>query len=55
VDCGIGWHSDLSPHKHSTSVHPVMGSEQLESSEHSNFQQQGSRNYWDAKSPDVAE
>jgi hypothetical protein len=35
VDWGIGWQSDLSPHKHSTSVHPTMGFEQLESSKHS--------------------
>jgi hypothetical protein len=34
MDWVIGWHSDLSQHKHSTSVYPVMGSEQLESSEH---------------------
>jgi hypothetical protein len=46
VDWGIGWHIDLSLHKHSTSVHPVMGSEQLESSEHSDFLQQGSKNCW---------
>jgi hypothetical protein len=39
VDWGIGWQSDLSPHKHSTFVHLVMGSEQLESSEHSDSQQ----------------
>jgi hypothetical protein len=38
MDWGIGWQSDLAPHKHSTSVHPVMGSEQLESSEHSDSQ-----------------
>jgi hypothetical protein len=37
MDRGIGWHSDLSLHKHSTSADPVMGYEQLESSEHSNF------------------
>jgi hypothetical protein len=35
MDWGIGWQSDLAPHKHSTSVHLVMGSEHLESSEHS--------------------
>jgi hypothetical protein len=45
VDWGTGWHSDISLHKHSTFVHPVMGSEQLESSEHSDFQQHGSRNW----------
>jgi hypothetical protein len=33
VDLGIGWQSVHSPHKCSTSVHPVMGSEQVESSE----------------------
>jgi hypothetical protein len=37
IDWGIGWQSDLAPHKCSTSVHPVMGYEWLESSEHSNF------------------
>jgi hypothetical protein len=37
MDWGIGGQSDLAPHKHSTSVHPVMGSEQLEFSEQSNF------------------
>jgi hypothetical protein len=36
---GIGWQSDLSPQKRSTSVHPVVGSEWLESSEHSDSQQ----------------
>jgi hypothetical protein len=36
---GIGWQSDLSPQKRRTSIHPVMGSEQLESSKHSDFQQ----------------
>jgi hypothetical protein len=35
MDWGIGWQCDLAPHKYSTSVHPIMGSEQLESSEHS--------------------
>jgi hypothetical protein len=39
MDWGIDWQSDISPHKRSTSVHPVMGSEQLESSEHSDSQQ----------------
>jgi hypothetical protein len=38
VDWGFGWQSDLSPYKRSTSVHPIRGSEQLESSEHSDFQ-----------------
>jgi hypothetical protein len=37
VDWGIGWQGDLAPHKCSTSVHPVMGSEQFESPEHSDF------------------
>jgi hypothetical protein len=35
VDWGIGWQSDLSPHKRSTNIHLVMGSEQLESSKDS--------------------
>jgi hypothetical protein len=39
MDWGIGSKSGLSPHKCSTSVHPVMGSEQLEYSEHSDSQQ----------------
>jgi hypothetical protein len=39
VDWGIDWHSDLFLHKPSTSVQPVMGSEQLGSSEHSDSQQ----------------
>jgi hypothetical protein len=43
VDWGIGWQSDIAPHMRSTFVSPVMGSKQLESSEHSNSQQQGSR------------
>jgi hypothetical protein len=34
MDWGIGCQSDLTPHKHSTYVHLVMGSEQFESSEH---------------------
>jgi hypothetical protein len=38
MDWGIGWQSDLAPHKHSTSVHLLMGFEQLESSEHSDSQ-----------------
>jgi hypothetical protein len=46
VDWASGWQSDLSSHKRSTSVHPVTGSEQLESTEHSDFQQRGFRNYW---------
>jgi hypothetical protein len=54
VDWGIGWQSDRSSHKCSTSVHPVMGFEQLESSEHSNFQQEKSGNYWDTESLDAA-
>jgi hypothetical protein len=44
MDWGIGWQSDLTPHKHSTLIHPVMGSKNLESSEHSNSQHQGSGN-----------
>jgi hypothetical protein len=35
MNWGIGWQSVLAPHKHNTSVHLVMGFEQLESSEHS--------------------
>jgi hypothetical protein len=50
VNWGIGWQSDLSPHRRRTSVHPVMGSEQLESSEHSNSLQQGSKNCWGTES-----
>jgi hypothetical protein len=44
MDWGIGWQSDLAPHKHSIYVHLVLDSEQLESSKHSNSQQQGSGN-----------
>jgi aminopeptidase C len=55
VDWGIGWQSDLAPHKHSTSVHPVMVFEQLDSSEHSDSQQQRSGNCWSAKSLNVVE
>jgi hypothetical protein len=36
---GIGWQSDLSHHKRSTSVPPVVDSERLESSEHFDSQQ----------------
>jgi hypothetical protein len=36
---GIDLQSGLSPHKRSTSVPPVVGSERLESSEHSDSQQ----------------
>jgi hypothetical protein len=54
VDWGIGWPSDLTLHKHSTSIHPIMGSEQLESSKHSDSQQQGSGKCWGAESLDVA-
>jgi hypothetical protein len=50
VDWGIGWQSDLSPHKSSTSVHPVMGSKQLESPKHSDSQQQESGSCWRAAS-----
>jgi hypothetical protein len=46
MDWGIGWQSGLAPHKRSTSVHPIMGSEQLESSKHSDSQQHGSGNCW---------
>jgi hypothetical protein len=35
MDWGIGWQSDLIPHKHRTSIHLAMSSEQLESSKHS--------------------
>jgi hypothetical protein len=41
MDWGIGFQSDLAPHKRSTSVHPVMGSAHLGSSEHSDFQLRG--------------
>jgi hypothetical protein len=54
MDWGIGWQSDLSPQMHSTSVHPIMGSEQLESSEHYNSQQQESGNCWGVESLDAA-
>jgi hypothetical protein len=49
----IGWQSDISPYKRSTSVHPIMGSEQLGSSEYSDFQQQESGNCWGAESLDT--
>jgi hypothetical protein len=54
VDWGIGWQSDLTPHKHRTFIHPIMGSKQLESSEHFDFQQQESRNCWGAESLDAS-
>jgi hypothetical protein len=54
VDWGISWQSGLSPHKRSTSVHPVMGSEQVESSEHSDSQQQESGSFLGAASLDAA-
>jgi hypothetical protein len=54
VDWGIGWQNSLSPHKRSTSAHPVMGSEQLESFEHSDSQQQGSKSYWGVVSLGIA-
>jgi hypothetical protein len=54
VDWGIGWQSDLAPRKRSTSVHHAMGSKQLESSEHSDFQQQESRYCLGAESLDAA-
>jgi hypothetical protein len=38
TDWGIGWHSDLSHHKHSTSALTVLGSKQIGSTEHSDFQ-----------------
>jgi hypothetical protein len=44
----------FSPHKRSTSAHPVMGSEQLESFEHSDSQQQGSKSYWGVVSLGIA-
>jgi hypothetical protein len=50
VDWGNGWYSDLFLHKHSTSVQPVMGSKQLGSSEHSDFQQQESGDCWSIES-----
>jgi hypothetical protein len=53
ADWGIGWQSDLAPHKHSTSVHPIMGFEQIESSEHSDSQKQGSGNCGGADSLDA--
>jgi hypothetical protein len=53
VDWGIGWYSDHSPLKHNTSIHPVMCFEQLESSDHSDSQQQGSGNCWDTESLDA--
>jgi hypothetical protein len=37
ADWGIGWHSDLSLHKHSTSDQSMMGLEQLGSSKHYDF------------------
>jgi hypothetical protein len=53
VDWGIGWQSDLAPHKRSTSVHPIMGSKQFEPSEHFDSQQQGSGNCWGTESLDA--
>jgi hypothetical protein len=53
VDWGISWQSDLAPHKQSTSVHPVIGSELPESLEHSDSKQRGSGNCWGADSLDV--
>jgi hypothetical protein len=50
TDWGIGWQNDLSRHKHSTSVQTRLGFEQLGSSEHFDFQQQGSGNCWGAES-----
>jgi hypothetical protein len=46
MDWGIGWQSDLAPHKRSTFVHPVMGSKQFEPSENFDSQQQGFGNCW---------
>jgi hypothetical protein len=54
VDWDTGWHSVLSLHKHSTSIQPVMGSEQPGTSEHSYFQQQEFGNYWGTESLDAA-
>jgi hypothetical protein len=53
MDWAIGWQSDLTPHRHGTSVHRVMGSEQLESSEHSDFQQHEWGNCWGAEPLDA--
>jgi hypothetical protein len=50
---GISWESDLAPHKHSPSVHSVLGSELLESSEHSDSLRQGSGNCWGTDSLDA--
>jgi hypothetical protein len=50
VDWGIGWQSDIFPHTRSTSVHPVMDSQQLESFGHSNSQLQESWSCWGATS-----
>jgi hypothetical protein len=38
ADWGIGWHSDLSLHKHSTSDQSAMSLEQLGSSKYSDSQ-----------------
>jgi hypothetical protein len=54
VNWGINWLDDLSLHKHSTSVQAALGLEHLGSSEHSNFQQQVSGNYWGIESLDAA-
>jgi hypothetical protein len=50
VDWGTGWHSDLFLHKHSTSIQSALRSGQPRSFEHSDFQQQESRNCWDTES-----
>jgi hypothetical protein len=50
VDWGTGSHSDLFHHKHSTFVQSMLGSEQPGSFEHSDFQQEESRNCWGVES-----
>jgi hypothetical protein len=37
ADWVIGWYNDTSHHRHSTFAPMVLGSEQVRSSEHSNF------------------
>jgi hypothetical protein len=55
VDWDTGWQSDLSPHKQNTSVPPTVGSEQHESSEHSDSQHYESRKCWSVASLGAAE
>jgi hypothetical protein len=55
VDWGIHLHSNLSLHRHSSSARSALDSEQLASSEHSDLQQQGSRNCWGVESHNVVE